>query len=83
MRKQEIQNKKVGGEDCWATIFLRVLSEYNLQRLQSKPEELTEEEEMKQQRMMIMKDLMKKTRSKGRMDAENRWWVFCAAGGRP
>ena len=25
--------------------------------------------------MKIMKDLMKKIRSKGRMDAESRWWV--------
>ena len=28
-----------------------------------------------QQRMAIMKDLIKKIRSKGRMDAQNRWWV--------
>ena len=28
-----------------------------------------------QQRVAIMKDLMKKIRSKGRMDAKNRWWV--------
>ena len=28
-----------------------------------------------QQRMAIMKDLMKKMRSEGRMDAKNRWWV--------
>ena len=28
-----------------------------------------------QQRMAIMKDLIKKIRPKGRMDAENRWWV--------
>ena len=28
-----------------------------------------------QQRMVIMKDLVRKIRSKGRMDAENRWWV--------
>ena len=33
-------------------------------------------EEMKQQqRMAIMKDLIKIIRSKGRMDAQNRWWV--------
>ena len=48
--------------------------EYNLQRLRSKQEESTEEEEMKQQqKMVIMKDLTRKIRSKGRMDAENRW----------
>ena len=36
----------------------------------------TEEEEMKQQqRMTIMKDMMKKIRSKGRMDVNNWWWV--------
>ena len=41
-----------------------------------KQEELTEEKEMKQQqRMAIMTDLMKKIRSKGSMDAKNRWWV--------
>ena len=28
-----------------------------------------------QQRMAIMKDLMKNMRSEGRMDAKNRWWV--------
>ena len=28
-----------------------------------------------QQRMVIMKDLTKKVRSKGRMDAESRWWI--------
>ena len=50
--------------------------EYNLQRLQSKQEELAEEEEMKQQqRMKIMKDLTKKIISKGRMDAESRCWT--------
>ena len=49
---------------------------YNLQRLQSKQEEATEEEEMKQQlRMAIMKDLIRKIRSKGRMDDRNRWLV--------
>ena len=37
---------------------------------------LTEEEEMKQQqRMMLTKDLMKKKRSEGRVDADNRCWV--------
>ena len=47
-----------------------------MQRLQSKQEESTEEEEMKQQqRMTTMKDLIKKSRSKGSTDAKNRWWV--------
>ena len=47
-----------------------------MQRLQSKEEEQTEEEEIKQQqRMAIMKYLKKKIRSKGNMDAQNRWWV--------
>ena len=63
------------GEDCWARIF-SLFREYNLQRRQSKQEESTEEEEMKQQqRMVIMKDLIRKIRSKGRMDAKSRWWV--------
>ena len=48
----------------------------DLQRLQNKQEESTEVEEMKQQqRMAIMRDLKKRNRSKGRMDAQNRWWV--------
>ena len=51
------------GEDCWARIF-SLFREYNLQRRQSKHDESTEGEEMKlQQRMMIMKDLIKKIRS--------------------
>ena len=55
--------------------FSLFFKEYNLQRLQSKQEESTEEEEMKQQqRMAIMKDLIRKIRSKGRVDAKNRWW---------
>ena len=50
--------------------------EYNLQRLQSKQEDSTEDEEMKQQqRMAIMKDLIKEIRSKGSMDTKSRWWV--------
>ena len=58
-------------EDCWASIFAS-FREYNLQRMQSKQDELTEGEEMKQQqRMKIMKDLTKKIRSRGGMDAEN------------
>ena len=39
-------------------------------------EDSTEEEEMKRQEgIKVMKVMMKKIRSKGRMDAENRWWV--------
>ena len=50
--------------------------EYNLQQLQSMHEDSTEEEEMKQrQRMKIVKDLTKKIRLKGRMDAKSRRWV--------
>ena len=59
------------GEDCWARIFALFRAK-NLQRLQSKREESTEGEEMKQQQRA---KIMKKIRSKGRMDAENRWWV--------
>ena len=47
-----------------------------MQRLQSKHEDSIEEEEMKRhQRMKVMKDMTRKIRSKGRMDALNRWWV--------
>ena len=70
-QKQETQNMKVVRRLLGKNFSL--FREYNLQRLQSKQEESTEEEEMKQQqRMMIMKDLTKKIRSKGRMDAESR-----------
>ena len=48
----------------------------NLQRLQSKQDELAEKEEMKQQqRMKIMKGVTKKIRPQGRMDAKSRWWA--------
>ena len=57
----------------WARTLFR---EYNLQRLQSKQKESTEEEQMmQQQRMAVMNDLIRKIRSTGRMDAENRSWV--------
>ena len=46
-----------------------------MQRLQSKHEESTEEEMKQQQWMTIMKDLVKKIRSEGSMDAKNRWRV--------
>ena len=62
-------------QGCCARIF-SCFRKYNLQRLQSKQEESTTEEVMKQQqRMAIMKVLMKKIRSKGSMDAKNRRWV--------
>ena len=62
-------------EDCWARIFT-LFREHNLQRLQSKQEDSTEEEEMKrQQRMKVMKDMTRIIRSKESTDAENRWWV--------
>ena len=68
--------KSESGEKIAGINFLLVFRGYNLQRLQSKQEESTEEEEMKQQqRMTIMKDLKKKIKSKGRMDAQNRWLV--------
>ena len=59
---------RIWGEDCWAGISL---SEYNLQRQQSKRNELTEEAEMnQQQKMVIMRDFTRKIRSKGRMGGE-------------
>ena len=74
-QKQERYKIRKWREDCWARIF-SFFGEYNLQRLQSKQEDLTEEEEMmQQQRMAIMRDLIKKIRPKGRMD-ENLWWVL-------
>ena len=39
-------------------------------------EDSTEGEEMKrQERMKVIKDVTKQIRSKGRMEAESRWWV--------
>ena len=40
-------------------------------------EDSTQEEEMRRQkkRTKVMKDMTRKIRSKGRMDAENGWWV--------
>ena len=38
-------------------------------------EDSTAKEMRRQLRMKVMKDMMMKNRSKGRMDAENRWWV--------
>ena len=76
-RVRRSKKDKIGKwkEDWWARIFA-LFREYNLQRLQSKQEESTEGEEMmQQQRMRIVKDLTRKIRSKGRMDAESRWWV--------
>ena len=70
VRKNKKHRIKKWSEDCWARFFL-LFGEYNLQRLQSK-QESTEEEEMKQQQMMtIVKDLLKKIRSKERTDAKS------------
>ena len=69
------------GEDCWAIIFA-LFREYNLQRLQSMHEDSTEGDEVKrQQRMKVMKEMMKKIRPKERIDAGNRLCVaeFLAA----
>ena len=75
VRKNKKYRMRRWSEDRWARIP-SLFREYNMQRLHSKQEELTEEEEMKQQqRMVIMKDLIRKIRSKGRMDAQNRWLV--------
>ena len=51
-QKQEIQNKKVERRLLGKNFSL--FGEYNLQRLQSKQEESTEEEEMKQQQRMAI-----------------------------
>ena len=75
VRKNKKYRIKKWGEDCWARSF-SLFDELNLQRLQCNQEESTEEEEMKQQqRMMIIKNLTKKIRSEGRMDAKKIWWV--------
>ena len=75
-KKQEIAGIRRWREDCWERIF-SLFREFFLQRLQSRQDESAEEEEMKQQkRINFMKDLTKKIRSKGRMDAKNRWWAL-------
>ena len=72
LRKKKKYRLRKWREDCWARIF----TSFGVQRLQSKQDESTEEEEMKQQqRMATVEDQIKKIRSKGRVDAENRWWV--------
>ena len=72
-KKQDVQNTKVVKRLLGKDFPSR---QKNLQRLKSMHEDSTEGEEMKrQQRMMIVRDMTKKIRSKGRMDAENRWWV--------
>ena len=39
-------------------------------------EDCKQEEEMRRQKKTkVMRDMTRKIRSKGRMDAENRWWV--------
>ena len=82
VRKSKKYRVRKWREDCWARIF-SLFEEYNLQGLQSRQEESVEEEEMKQQqRMVIMKDLLWTIRSKGRTDAENRWWRCRVVGGR-
>ena len=76
-RVSKYQPRKCG-EDCWARIF-SCFKEYNLQRKQGMHEGQTEKEEMRQQqRMRVMKDMTKKIRAKGRMDANHSyhsWWV--------
>ena len=75
VRKNKKYRIREWREDCWARVF-SLFREYNLQRRQSKQEESTEEEEMKkQQRSAFVKDLIRKIKSKGRMDAKNRWRV--------
>ena len=65
--KPEIQNNKVVRRLLGKNLRF-VLKEFYLQRLESKQEESTEGEEIKQQqRMKIMKDLTKTIRSKGRV----------------
>ena len=76
--KQERQNKKVVRRLLGQNLRLVSESTTNYQRLQSKQEKSTEEEEMKQQhRMKVMKDLTKENQVKRKkLDAESRWWGF-------
>ena len=62
-KKQEVQNTKVGRRLLGKHFAL--FKEYNLQRLKSMHDDLTDGDEMKrQQRRKIMKDMTKKLRSK-------------------
>ena len=75
VRRSQKYRLRKWSEDCWARIFSWI-REYNLQRKRSMQEGSTEEEEMnQQQRMKAMKDMTRKTKAKGRMDASNSWWV--------
>ena len=69
-KHSEMRSKKVVRRMLVSFIF----EEYNLDR-PCKQQESTEEQEMKQQqRTVFMKDMIKKIRSKERMDAKSRWW---------
>ena len=70
-KKGKIQSKRVARGKNFS-----LFRQYHLQRQQSKQEDLTEVGEMKQQqRMAIIEDLIRNIRSKGRMNAKNRWCV--------
>ena len=63
-------------EDCWATVY-SWLMDYSLSRSKRMQEAgNTDEEERKQeQRMKTGTDRTRKIKAKGRMDANNGWWV--------
>ena len=72
VRRSKTYRARRWGEDCWARIFAW-FREYKLQRIQSMKVGSTEEEEMKQQQTMkVIKDMTRKIKAKGRMDANNR-----------
>ena len=45
-------------------------------------EDSMEDEMRRQQRIEVMKEMTRKIRSKGKMDAESRWWIAELLGGR-
>ena len=76
-QKREIQNKKKARRLLGKSLLFVLEKKLAASAKQARGADgSAEEEEMKQQlRMKIMKDLTKKIRSNGRMDAQNRWWV--------
>ena len=73
-RVKKHQSRK-WSEDCWARIF-SWFREYSLQRRKRSQESKPQEEDRRQQqRMKTMADTTRKIKAKGRLDANNSWWV--------
>ena len=70
VRRSRMHRIRKWREDCWARMFA-LFKEYNLQRLKSMHENSTDEAAAKNEDHEG--DVTKRIRSKGRVDADNRW----------